>query len=82
MESGYIAGEGLPLSEQRYFEFRWDVFNTLNHQNLGRPSNSFCLPVAASGTPDLVHQPGCQFGRISNIQTDPRAMEFGLKFFW
>jgi|GEM_PF-709562 len=75
-------GKDFHLAEHQYFEFRWDVFNTLNHQNLGRPSNSFCLPVAASGTPDLVHQPGCQFGRISNIQTDPRAMEFGLKFLW
>jgi hypothetical protein len=28
----------------------------------------------------LVHQFGCQFGKITNVQTDPRAMQFGVKF--
>jgi hypothetical protein len=70
------------ITESKYFQFMWDVFNALNHQNLGRPSNAFCLPPLPDGTFDLVHQTGCQFGRITNIQTDPRAMEFALKFFW
>jgi len=72
----------LHLTESRYFQFRWEVFNALNHQNLGLPNTSWCLPATSSATQDAVHIFGCQFGRITNVQTDPRAMEFGLKFFW
>jgi hypothetical protein len=70
------------LTEARYFQFRWEVFNTLNHQNLGLPNTSFCLPPNEDGSTDRVHQAGCQFGRITNIQTDPRSMQFALKFYW
>ena len=70
------------LSESRYFQFRWEVFNALNHQNLGLPNTSFCLPPNPDGSTDRVHQSGCQFGRITNIQTDPRSMQFALKFYW
>jgi hypothetical protein len=75
-------GKEFHFTEHKYFEFRWDMFNALNHQNPGRPSTGFCLPPLPDGTVDLVHQAGCQFGRITDIQTDPRAMEFALKFFW
>jgi hypothetical protein len=68
------------FSESRYLQFRWEVYNALNHQNLGLPNNNFCLPLAPDQQPDAVHQAGCSFGKITNIQTDPRAMEFSLKF--
>jgi hypothetical protein len=70
------------ISETKYLSFRWDVYNALNHQNLGIPNNNWCLPPNPDGSVDLVHQFGCQFGRITNVQTDPRAMQFGLKFYW
>jgi hypothetical protein len=70
------------FTEQKYVEFRWEVFNTFNHQNLGLPNTGFCLPELSDGTTDRVHQAGCSFGRITNIQTDPRAMEFVLKLFF
>ncbi len=70
------------LTEQRYLQFRWEVFNTLNHQNLGIPNTGFCLTPNADGSTDRVRQAGCEFGRITNIATDPRSMEFALKFYW
>ncbi|HKW98106.1 MAG TPA: TonB-dependent receptor [Bryobacteraceae bacterium] len=70
------------LTEQRYFQFRWEMFNALNHQNLGLPNTSFCLPPGPNGETDTVHQAGCSFGRITNIQTDPRSMQFALKFYF
>ena len=70
------------ITEKTYFDFRWEAFNALNHQNLGLPNMNFCLPPTSSGGTDLVHQAGCQFGRITNIQTDPRSMQFGIKFSW
>jgi hypothetical protein len=70
------------LSEQKYFTFRWEVYNALNHQNLGIPDTNFCLPPNPDGSVDVVHHFGCQFGKITNVQTDPRSMQFGLKFYW
>jgi hypothetical protein len=70
------------LSESKYFEFRWEMFNALNHQNPGVPNTGYCLPPGPNGETDAVHQAGCQFGRITDIQTDPRALEFALKFYW
>lgn len=68
------------ITEAKYFTFRWDVFNALNHQNLGIPNTQWCLGPNPDGSTDAVHQFGCQFGKITNVQTDPRAMQFGLKF--
>ena len=70
------------FSEQRYFQFRWELFNALNHQSLGVPNSTWCLPPNADGSTDAIHQVGCQFGKITNVQTDPRSMELGLKFYW
>jgi len=70
------------ISESKYFSFRWDVYNALNHQNLGIPNNRYCLPPNPDGSVDALHKFGCQFGKITNVQTDPRAMQFGIKFYW
>jgi hypothetical protein len=69
-----------PVGETKYIQVRWEAFNALNHQNLGYPNTGYCLPPGPNGETDLVHQAGCQFGRITNVQTDPRSMEFALKF--
>lgn len=70
------------LSERRYVEVRWEVYNTLNHMNLGFPNTNYCLPPGPNGQTNLVQQAGCSFGEITNIQTDPRAQEFALKFYF
>jgi len=70
------------LSESKYFNFRWDVFNALNHQNLGVPDNYWCLPPGPNGETDSIHVFGCSFGQITNVQTDPRGMQFSLRFVW
>ncbi|HXX24711.1 MAG TPA: hypothetical protein VEO19_16315, partial [Terriglobia bacterium] len=70
------------FTETKYLEFRWDAYNALNHQNLALPNTSFCLPPEPDGTTDRVHQSGCSFGRITNIQTDPRSLQFALKLYW
>ncbi len=75
-------GKSFKISESRIFNFRWDVFNAFNHQNLGIPDNRWCLPPKADGTTDLVHIFDCEFGRITNVQTDPRSMQFSVKFQW
>lgn len=68
------------ISESKYFEFRWEVYNALNHQNLGLPNTGWCLPPKPDGSTDVIHQFGCQFGRITGVQTDPRNLQFALKF--
>jgi len=68
------------ITEKRFVSFRWEVYNALNHQNLGLPNTNWCLGPNADGSTDLVHQFGCQFGKITNVATDPRAMQFGLKY--
>ena len=77
-----VLSKDLHFTESRYIQFRWELLNALNHQNLGIPNNHWCLPPGPNGQIDLVHQFGCQFGKITNVQTDPRSMEFGLKFVW
>lgn len=75
-------GKDFHLTETRYLTLRWDVFNAFNHQSLGVPNNTWCLPPYSNGSTDATHVVGCQFGMITGTQTDPRAMQFSLKFVW
>jgi hypothetical protein len=52
------------VTESKYFQFRWEAFNALNHVNLGNPGTTL-------GTAD--------FGRITSAG-GARTMQVGLKF--
>ena len=54
------------LTEQRFLQFRWEMFNALNHQNLGLPNTAFCLPPGPNGETDAVRRPAA---RSANIPT-------------
>lgn len=72
------------ISESKFFQLHWETLDTFDCQNLGLglPNTNFCFRANPDGSTDLVHQAGCQFGRITNIQSSPRSMEFVVMFFW
>lgn len=80
--SDVTLSKNFELTETRRFEFRWELLNAFNHQNLGIPNTYWCLPPNPDGSVDAIHIFGCQFGKITNVQTDPRAMQFALKFYF
>jgi hypothetical protein len=75
-----LESEKSVFQKSGIFSFRREGYNTMNHRNLGIPNTQWCLPPHADGSTDLVRAFGCQFGKITNVQTDRRAMQLGLKF--
>jgi hypothetical protein len=53
---------------QRYFEFKLEAFNVLNHPNMGPPARNF-------GDANT-------FGKITSTIGNPRILELGFKFFF
>ena len=68
------------ITESKALEVRWEAFNALNHMNLANPNTNYCLPPGPGGETDQVHSASCGFGRITDIQNDPRSMQFSMKF--
>ena len=54
-----------PISETKRFEFRAEFFNLPNHPNFKNPDNAV---------------DGGRFGTIFATRTDPRDIQFALKF--
>ena len=61
------------IREQIKLQFRWEVFNIFNHENLANPGNNI---FSASG---LVNTASAGVITSSNLGTSPRQMQFGLK---
>ena len=60
-------GKDTTIRERYILEFRFEIFNAPNHANFGNPNASVDSPL---------------FGRTTATQTEPRDMQFGLKFYW
>ncbi len=59
------------VTESRDFQFRAEFFNILNHANFGLPQN---VPLTSTGAVSG------SAGRITNVTTTSRQIQFGLKF--
>ena len=79
LDLGLSKSFTMPWSEDHKIQFRWEVFNVFNHQyfladNLTR--ETYGLPQDPDLTP--VNE---EFGKIfTNIQGEPRRMQFGLRY--
>jgi hypothetical protein len=61
-------GKKFSLSESKYFEFRSEFFNFTNHPSYQAPGRAFNTPNT--------------FGLITSTISEPRNIQFGLKFFF
>jgi len=61
----FSVSRRVPMGSSR-LEFRWEIFNLLNHTNFGNPDGNISNPTA---------------GMITTAD-DGRAMQFGLRFAW
>jgi hypothetical protein len=59
----------MPWSERQSLQFRWEVFNVTNH--VGFDAQSINATIDSSGS---------QFGNYSRLNTNPRVMQFALRF--
>ena len=64
----FTAGKEFHLTEQRYFDFRAEFYNALNHANFGPPGRFLTSPAT--------------FGVITSTIGNPRNIQFGLKFYF
>ena len=63
--------KNIKFTESKYFQFRWEMFNALNHVNLYNPGNDF-----GGGT-----APSSSFGVITGSNA-ARIMQIGLKMYF
>jgi hypothetical protein len=61
-------GKKFNISERKYFDFRAEFFNFLNHPNFSPPAVNIAAPAT--------------FGFITGQIGNPRNIEFGLKFYF
>lgn len=64
-----------PISERKYFEFRSEFYNVLNHPNF---ANSF----ASLNFTQTAGSANNNFARINATRGNPRQTQLALKFYW
>ena len=64
----FAVHKKIAVTEDKYFQFRAEIFNIFNHTNFYNPDGHF------SDGPTL-------FGKITQAQ-DPRLVQFALKFYF
>jgi hypothetical protein len=72
-----------PISEQKNVEFRAEYFNLFNHVNLDTPISNLNVITSSGGSIDAntgrIVNPG-DFGRIVATASNPRLIQFAIKF--
>ncbi|MBV9574488.1 MAG: TonB-dependent receptor, partial [Acidobacteriales bacterium] len=66
-EWDFSVHKQISVSENKYFQFRAEIFNLFNHTNFSNPDGHF--------------SDGPQFGKITQA-AEPREVQFALKFFF
>ena len=71
------------LADRFRLQFRWEVFNILNHPNFNAPG--FTGGTNAPTTPGSLDFKSTNFGKIDSTRdspNDPRQIQFALKFYY
>jgi hypothetical protein len=69
-----------PIHERLQAEFQFEAFNVFNHWNPQAPSAG--SPTGTTGSQNLGFITGASLSGIIPVQTDPRVLQFALKFHW
>jgi hypothetical protein len=65
--------KNFPVAESRRLEFRWEMFNLINHANFSGPTASLFSSATAVN-------PSATRSQITGTRTSARQMQFALKF--
>jgi hypothetical protein len=65
-----------PLSESKSFRFRAEFFNLTNTPQCANPNNNLVMIEGPSGPANL----NPSFGTITSTETNPRIVQFAMKF--
>ena len=64
----FSVGKKFAITESNYLDFRAEFFNGLNHVSWGAPGRSLAAPAS--------------FGTVGSQVQSPRAIQFGLKYYF
>jgi carboxypeptidase family protein len=65
LDTSVLKNFRLPWSETHSLQFRWESFNALNNNSFNLPMNNISLPT---------------FGQITSSASNPREMQFALRY--